>query len=367
MFVRALAMLCLILLPVLLLAEEHASPLPNWIDPLREQADGLPPAHQAPMLLPGEVLRLPAEFEPARAVVLGWQGYTSMLTAIAQVVAKNTRAEVWAVGGPATLQGVPADRYRRIDCDLDTVWMRDYGPFGLLDGGTLGVIDAIYRHYQYRRRDDRAPTCIADEVEASARALPLILDGGNLMLDGQGSLFMTKRTYTWNDKVSREEVDRLLREHFGVRTIHALDYAGSPGQPADGTGHIDMFVKLLAEDVVLVSMAAQEPFRSTSEAAVAYFKTLTSPNGKPYRVFRVKGWASGRTWYTYTNSLLVDEVALLPSYSGHADDDRAAAEVYRQARPGLKVEFIPSDASIGAGGSIHCITQLVPRASEERP
>ncbi len=333
-------------------------PLPNWIDHSREKSDGrapeLAPSRRGPT--PSD-FRMPAEYEPVSAVTLGWAGYTSMLSSIARAVTGPGKAQVWVVGGPTSISGVPAEKYSRISARLDTVWMRDYGPFGV-SNGKPGIVDSVYRHYQYRRNDDAVPGVLGQAKNIGVYAMPIIMDGGNLMVDSQGTLYHTNRTYIWNAGMSREQVDAHLKNYLKVKKIVTFDYAGYPGEPADGTGHIDMFIKLLNDNTVLLAVTEDQPFKAACDKAMAWFKANKAPNGQPYKIITVKGW-SGDAWYTYTNSTLVNGVAIVPSYSSSSEEANAKA-AYEQA--GYRVVPVPSDDSIVAGGSIHCVTQTIPGA-----
>ncbi|HAN03812.1 MAG TPA: hypothetical protein DCW72_05340 [Elusimicrobia bacterium] len=333
-------------------------PLPNWIDKDREQADGKPPVMLPTRrgVTPSD-FRMPAEYEPVSAVAIGWAAYTPMLTGIAKAVTGIAKAQLWAVGGPSSISGVPASSYTRIPAPLDTVWMRDYGPFGVA-GGKPGIVDSIYRHYQYRRNDDAVPGVLGRAKNIGVYGMPIIMDGGNLMVDSQGTLFHTNRTYLWNSNMSRDQVDNHLKNYLKVKKIVTFDYAGYPGEPADGTGHIDMFVKLLNDNTVLLAVTEDEPFKTACDKAMAWFKANKAPNGQPYKILTVKAWATD-AWYTYTNSLVVNNVAIIPSYSVSTEEAKAKA-AYEAA--GYTVVPVPSDDSIVAGGSIHCVTQTIPGA-----
>ncbi|MBI4803047.1 MAG: agmatine deiminase family protein [Elusimicrobia bacterium] len=347
-------------------ARDLARPLPNWIDPARERADGRPPVHYSRAAPPAD-FRIPAEYEPVSAVVIGWAGYTGMLTAIARGASGPGRADVWAADAPSSISGVPAAHYSQINAPIDTVWMRDYGPFGISAGqARVGIVDAVYRHYQYRRDDDALPANLGKIKKIEVFGMQAILDGGNVMVDSKGSLFMTRRTYSWNSNLSQNQVDAALKANFKVKNIYVFEYAGYPGEPADGTGHIDMFMKLLNDHTVLVSLADTEPFKSNAEKAIAFFKDRTAPDGVPYKIITVKGWDSG-AWYTYTNSLIVNNTALIPSYSGHARENAQARAAYEAGMPGVTVVSIPSDDSITSGGAIHCVTQTIPAFTGHNP
>ena len=128
-------------------ALDIGNPLPNWIDFSREKSDGRPPAKSSQVLPPSD-FRVPAEYEPVAAVVIGWAGYTDMLSNIARAAA-GAGAQVWAVEAPDAIAGVPAGVYSKINASINTVWMRDYGPFGLsANQNKPGIVDSIYRHYQ---------------------------------------------------------------------------------------------------------------------------------------------------------------------------------------------------------------------------
>ena len=335
------------------------NPLPNWVDQSREKADGKPPV-MAPTLrgtTPAD-FRMPAEYEQVGAVVMGWAAYTPMLTGIAKAVTGPGKAQLWMVAGPASLPGVPAASYTRINAPLDTVWTRDYGPVGLSAGtGRPGIVDSIYRHYQYRRNDDAVPGVIGKAKGIGVYAMPIIMDGGNLLMDSKGNLFMTRRTYLWNSDMSEEQVNAHLKNYLKAKNIITFDYSGYPGEPADGTGHLDMFVKLLNDHTVLISVADTEPFKSNSEKAIAYFKNRKAPDGETYKIITIKAWYDG-AWYTYTNSLVVNNTAIISSFAGHQAEDAAAKAAYESA--GFNVVQVPSDDSIVAGGAIHCVTQTIP-------
>ncbi len=340
-------------------ALDLSKPLPNWIDSTREKADGKPPV-MATRAAPPSGFRLTAEYEPVAAVVIGWAGYTDMLTAIGKAATGPGHAQLWGVAAPASIPGVPASSYSRLNIQIDSVWMRDYGPFGLTAGQKPGIVDTTYRHYQQRRNDDALPANLGKAKKIDVFAMPIIMDGGNLMVDSKGDLFTTKRLYIWNSDKTPAQVDALLKTYFSVKNIYTFEYAGYPNEPTDGTGHIDMFMKLLNDHTVLISVCDQEPFKSNAEKAIAFFQGRQAPDGSPYKVIQVKGWQDSGTWYTYTNSLLVNNVAIIPSYSGHDTEGAAAKAAYEAGMPGVTVVPVISDDSITAGGSIHCTTQNIP-------
>ena len=342
-------------------------PLPNWIDKSREVSDGKEPIiYSDKETLPSD-FKIPAEYEPISAVVISWAGYTNMLTQIAKAACEKANAKVWILSAPQSISGLSSSCWQKISAPVDSVWVRDYGPFGISTKTMKpGIIDTTYRHYQYRRNDDAAPYNIGKSQNIPVYSAKIILDGGNFMIDSYGNLFTTYRTYIWNSNMSKDQVDSILKEYFKAKNIYVFEYAGYPDEPKDGTGHIDMFMKLINDHTVLISTADKEPFKSNGEKAIAFFKNKTAPDGIPYKVITVKGWydESGYysgTWYTYTNSLIVNGTVIMPAYSGHEEENNKAEQAYRQADNSINVVKVYSDDSITSGGSIHCITQTIPK------
>jgi len=335
--------------------------LPNWAteaELLLQRTRPRPPA--PPYAPPPAGFRMPAEIEPAQAVVMTWAGFNTMLRQIAVAVA-DSGAEVWMIGGPSSISGVPADRYRRLNLAFDSVWTRDYGPFGVLEaGGEIGIVDPSYRHASSRPNDDEIPCEIAQVMGTGCYQTGLVLDGGNFLTDGKGNVFMTRRTLDWNPGRSQVEVEAILRDYFGAGSVTWLDYAQDfRGEPADGTGHIDMFVKILKECVVLVAQTQESPFYEPLEAAASRFAGIECRPGETYQVIRIPAWTDWGIWYTYTNALIVNDAAIIPGYSG--GDDDLARQIYQQALPGYTVTVVNSDDSITVGGSVHCVTREIRR------
>lgn len=346
-------------------------PLPNWLDPSREAFSPVSVKSLSAQLQdnpPPANFRVPAEYEPASTVLLSWSGFESLLTGIVQAAVNQGNVSVVAAQGPGSISGLSdPSRYKSVSIPIDSVWVRDYGPVGIITLGesgrpkSVGIIDSIYRWYQYRKKDDVFPSTFASLNKFAAFKMPLILDGGNFMVDSTGNLFMTKRTYIWNSDKSKTQVDALLKSYFNLTNIYSFDYAGYPNEPKDGTGHVDMFMKLLADDVILIAKASEEPFNSTLEKAAAFFTDRKAPNGKIYKVLRVPSWVDQGTWYTYTNSLLVNKAVIVPSYGGREQSEAEAKTAYLDGI-GSDYSVIPvaSDESIVQGGSVHCLSQVIP-------
>lgn len=345
---------------------EQDTTLPVWRDPVLDQ----PRYSFLPKLskesIPTDSFHVRAEYEPVRAVLISGKGsrLSSMLQDIMWAAYEKGHAEIWAANLSSVNFPIHPDYLYQSQCQTDSNWMRDYGPIGMLSDGSLGMANTIYNLFRSRPNDDEFPNCLSQEMGLEAFDLPLLLDGGNFMVDSLGTLFMTKATYRWNPEKSQEDVDYLLKRFFNVKKIVAVDYAGYPDAPVDKTGHIDMFLKLINDHTFVLAETKDEPFNRAFKRVYKQLKELTAPDGEPYRIIRVPGWYdySVSVWYTYTNSLLVNHKLLMPDFSGHRKDTALATARYLEAGGAENLEVIPinSDHAILLGGSIHCLTQTIP-------
>ena len=79
-----------------------------------------------------------------------------------------------------------------------------------------------------------------------------------------------------------------------------------------------------------------------------------------YTVYRTPGWNVFGTHYTYTNSVIVNQVALICRFDGYDAENADALATYRQALPDSDVVVVDCTDIIPLAGAIHCIVMHVP-------
>jgi len=147
--------------------------------------------------------------------------------------------------------------------------------------------------------------------------------------------------------------------------------------PFDGISHIDMHMKLLDEETLLVAqypegMSDGPQIEENLEYILNNFATKW---GTPFNVIRIPSPPSSSGWYpgeqdfnqvdgyyrTYTNSVFVNKTVLVPFY--REEYDTIAQRIYEEALPGYNIVGIDCDDSgnniISLSGAIHCITHSV--------
>jgi agmatine/peptidylarginine deiminase len=233
-------------------------------------------------------------------------------------------------------------------------WTRDWGPparFGEGEGYSLvdpwfddyplseaGCESSLYSQERLLFRDftsdDRATQVIADALGFANARLPVVLTGGNALVDGHGTVFSTCTMLNENRGlgVSEEQFFGAVRREMGITR-----YVVIPNFELFGIQHIDCFLKPLDEERILVARPPEgHPHSERAEAIAKELSSLTGPYGRPYQILRID---TPPYWWdfmpAYTNSLILNRKVLVPLYGIPADRD--ALETWRKAMPGYQV------------------------------
>jgi len=312
----------------------------------------------------------PAEFEPADEVIFSWNGYSTFLKQLIKFTADGGKAWVVADNGwyntvdsvKRELEdyGVNTDNVRMIEYGLNSVWMRDFGPwFIYTEDGDREIID--FKYNRPRPLDDRFPEKVAELLEIQNNQTNLIMPGGNFILDGHDVAILTDVVFNpaqgGMPNLSVDELKDYLKKLFNVKKVILLEQ-----MKRDGTGHVDMFCKLLNDTTFIVG-----EYATPSDGADDNYYILnrnaeklaheTNGNGEPFKVVRIPMPKYDGTSYSYTNSLIYNKKVLVPIYGFSTDEE--ALNIYRQILPGYDVRGFDARNIITANGAIHCITKMV--------
>ncbi len=138
----------------------------------------------------------------------------------------------------------------------DDSWMRDTGPTFLVNGeGALAGVDWRFNawggKYQDYDRDAEVARLILEQGETRRYEAPLILEGGAIHVDGEGTLITTEQCLlnpNRNPDLSKGEIEELLRAYLGIRAVIWL----GEGLTDDETdGHVDNLACFVRPGVVL--------------------------------------------------------------------------------------------------------------------
>lgn len=370
----------LLLLPLLatapLAADVAQVPPPEVLEAIVDEDPsslprGLAPGERVPEPPPVRVLTPPAgevrtqpEYARNRGMLIAWENYTSVLTAMTVAVTTgDPNATVWVVVDNAGEQTSAASALASAGADMsqvqflvtptDSVWIRDYGPRFIEVDKQAASVDHIYNR-SFRPQDDVLPNAVAAAWGHTDYDLPLVHGGGNFHLFGDGRAFMTELVLTENPGLTGPQIEQLFADYEN------LDVTIWPGFPTsyDATRHIDMWLLPVRDRVAIVGEYALSEGggvpRQITEDAVADLQALG------YTVFRTPGWRASFTHYTYTNAVVLNKLVLVPTYASYPMENQQALATFAAAFPGYQIVPINSDAVVSSAGVIHCIVMHVP-------
>lgn len=330
---------------------------------------------------PAAPVRAMAEWEEIQAVVITWNSYKSILAQIVQAAKDECRVVIVnnnlsTCQSELTNYGVDwqSGNVEFLQAFSNSVWIRDYGanPIYLNGVDSLALVDWIYN--RPRPLDDIIPDEVGNyfglPVYSTTEApYDLVHPGGNNFSDGMGTNFSSNLVLDengvnnqWGTSNHTEEgVDSIMERFYGIDS-----YGKFTNLPYDGIHHIDMHMKLLNEETILVGEYPEGvPDRVQIETNLQYLlDNFTTPFGTPYRVVRIpmppqngQYPSSGAPLRTYVNSFIVNKTVLLPTYEEQYDT--TALQIWEQAMPGYNIVGINCNSIINAGGAIHCIVKEV--------
>jgi len=344
--------------------------------------------------------RMPAEFEPHDGCWMAWPKRPDnwRLDAGPAQAAYAAVAEAIAASEPVTMAVSDAQFERArsllspsiqvVEVSTDDAWIRDTGPTFVIDGagGRRGVdwhFNAWGGIYSPWERDERVAAKVLEMEEADRYRAPLVLEGGSIHVDGEGTVLTTEECLlnrNRNPELGRGQIERLLREYLGAEKIVWL----GPGVYDDETdGHVDNLACFARPGVVLLSWAEDEsdPQAGISRDALARLEAATDARGRSFEVVRLPSpgpletraeeaagvvpregtlprRAGDRLAASYANFYLGNSRLVMPLLDERHDDEAAA--ILQSCFPEREVVGAPSREILLGGGNIHCITQQVP-------
>jgi hypothetical protein len=202
----------------------------------------------------------------------------------------------------------------------------------------------------------------------------LVNTGGNFMSDGLGNAFASELVLMENQAgnpygvspKTEDQVDQIMLDYMGIDSYRKMTVL-----PYDGIHHIDMHMKLLDEETILVSKYPEGVADGPQiEENINYItSSFQTPFGNDYEIKWIPAPPSetgnypdtGGAYRTYTNALIVNKTILVPVYRPEVDEE--ALQIWQEAMPGYRIVGIdvddPSEPLIFGNGAIHCITHTI--------
>ena len=330
-------------------------------------------------------VRAMAEWEEVEYLVITWEpSFPNILRQIVAAAVNECKVLIVTqnesnVSNYLSSNGIDLTNVTFMNENWDTIWIRDYAGNTIYtdDVGERALVDWIYN--RPRPNDDVIPFAHAAEIgvpiySTNSGSNDLVNTGGNYMSDGLGNAFASELILEENEAgnpygvtpKTEEEIDDIMNAYMGIE-----NYIKMTPLPFDVINHIDMHMKLLDEETLLVSRyptgVADGP---TIEANVNYvLNNFQSAFGTPYKVKWIDAPPSvngnhpdtGGFYRNFTNALFLNKTILLPLYRPEVDGPALAQ--WQEMMPGYNIVGIdvddPGENLISLVGAIHCITHTI--------
>ncbi|WP_275286700.1 agmatine deiminase [Halomonas elongata] len=348
---------------------------------------------------------MPAEFAPHEACWMLWpqrpdtwrygakpaqQAFVEVATAIAEseTVFVGVNDEQYE-----NARNQLPDSVRVVELSSNDAWMRDVGPTFLTHpDGRLALVDWEFNAwgglegglYFPWDKDRRIRTKIAEMLGVPRFDASVVLEGGAIHVDGEGTLITTEECLlnaNRNPALSRDDMEQVLRDTLGVETIIWLPQ----GCYLDETdGHVDNLCCFVAPGEVALSWTDDpaDPQYAISREALAVLENATDARGRSFKIHRLpqpgplhigEDEANGidrlnhshprrpgdRMAGSYVNFYIGNSVVVMPLLDPARDDEARA--IIEGLFPTRRVIGVPAREILLGGGNIHCITQQQPR------
>jgi len=254
-------------------------------------------------------------------------------------------------------------------------WIRDHGPVTVLDQRDRPrLLDFTFNAWggKYNAELDNRLTRRLHEQnifgDIPLEVVDLVLEGGAIDVDGQGSLLTTTRCLLSplrNPDIGCQTLEAIFEKLFGVKRTLWLEHGHLAGDDTDS--HIDTLVRFCNPSTITYTACddPQDEHYHELKEMEAELKTFRDANNKPYHLLPLP-WpepqynqSGQRLPTTYANFLIINGAVLVPVYGISSDEQ--AITVLHGCFPERKIIAVNCTPLIHQYGSLHCITMQIPK------
>jgi agmatine deiminase len=215
-----------------------------------------------------------------------------------------------------------------------------------------------------------AKSANAVELRPMFRKKPVVLEGGSIDINGQGTLLTTEecllsKTQQRNPSMKRRDYEKIFAAYLGIKNVIWL---GSGIAGDDTHGHVDDITRFVTPDTVVTAVESDpddpnyEPLREN----IRRLREATDQDGKSISIIELPMPApvffeGRRLPASYANFYIANGLVLVPVFND--PNDRFALDILADLFPDRDVVGIYSGDLIWGFGAMHCMTQQQPRAS----
>jgi len=279
---------------------------------------------------------------------------------------------------------VDRSRVRLHLCRTDRGWLRDSAPTAIQN--SAGKVELVrwgfnaWAKYPNFARDAKVGEAI-ERITKLPRVEPLrpdfpgrlILEGGGIETDGEGTMLVTEEwllsdVQVRNPGMDREAYERAFREHLGIRQTIWLG-EGCVGD--DTHGHVDDIARFVGPSIIVLAYEEDPADDENHRRSVDNMRRLDLAGAEdgvlkvvkiPYpRAVVMNG---ERLPASYANFYIANGVVLVPTFND--PNDRIALNAIATLFPDRKTVGIHAVDLVWGFGTLHCLTQQQPTRLKAR-
>ncbi|ADY55031.1 agmatine deiminase [Syntrophobotulus glycolicus DSM 8271] len=337
--------------------------------------------------------RMPPEWDGHAQTLISWpvresmcypEDYASVCQAYAEIIRAIAEFEpvTVMVNSPdlSTFSSLFQEgRIQYLPIEHNDAWLRDNGPTFLVSdqGDVAGVnwqFNAWGGKYSPWDLDNQAAPAILDHFALKQFDSPLILEGGSIHVDGEGTVLTTEECLlnpNRNRGLTREQIEDQLKKYLNIRKVIWLK-SGLSGDETDG--HVDNVACFAAPGKILLQVC-DDPEDENYAITRENLKVLTGATDARDRKLDIipvqqppkMSDRGRRLTLSYLNFYFVNGGLILPVFGGQAEkSDHSAIRVLGELFPERQLRTVNGMGLIREGGNVHCITQQLPSGKKEK-
>ena len=212
-----------------------------------------------------------------------------------------------------------------------------------------------------------AKSAKAAEIRPVCGKVPIVLEGGSIDVNGQGTLLTTEecllsKVQQRNPQMTREDYESVFAEYLGIKKVIWL---GKGIEGDDTHGHVDDLARFVGPATIVTMLEAQPdvPNYEPLQENLRRLTSATDQSGKPLQIIglpmpRPVIFAGRRLPASYANFYMANGVVLVPVFND--PNDRIALNTLADLFPDREIVGIYSGDLIWGFGAMHCMTQQQP-------
>ena len=258
-----------------------------------------------------------------------------------------------------------------LELPINDAWCRDTGAIFLLNNkNELGGVDSDFNCWGYKENfelDDKVAKFMIEKTNSIYFKNNMVLEGGSINVNGKGTMITTEQCLlnkNRNPELSREQIEKNLKNYFGVCKIIWLKHGTDEGTD----GHVDNVACFSNSNTILTMTCSDKSdsyFDLLSEN-LEILKSSTDQDGNPLNIIELE--MSKKRLIpnddepsSYINFYIANNAIILPIFGDdHADEN--AEKILKSQFQNRQIVCLDGRDILLGGGNIHCITQQQPRS-----